>query len=71
MSEIFKKKDSFNQEKFFIRVSEASKLFSISQSHLWSLLASGQLNVYKPSPKITLIKVNELIEYIEQSREVI
>uniref|UniRef100_UPI0040489D25 hypothetical protein n=1 Tax=Aliarcobacter sp. TaxID=2321116 RepID=UPI0040489D25 len=58
------------QEKLFVRVAEASKIFSLSQSHLWSLLASGQLKAFKPSPKVTLLKITDLIAYVEKSIEV-
>lgn len=58
------------QEKLFVRIAEASKIFSLSQSHLWSLLASGQLKAFKPSPKVTLLKITDLIAYVEQSIEV-
>jgi hypothetical protein len=56
--------------KLFVRVAVASKIFSLSQSHLWSLISKGILKAYKPSPKVTLLKVSELIEYVEQSMEV-
>lgn len=57
-------------EKFFIRVAEASKIFSLSKSHLWSLISKGELNAFKPSPKVTLLKVTDLIMYVEQSGKV-
>ena len=56
--------------KLFVRVAEASKVFSLSQSHLWSLISKNILKAYKPSPKVTLLKVSELIEYVEQFAEV-
>lgn len=67
--EELKRINSLKQEKLFVRVAEASKIFSLSQSHIWSLLASGQLKAWKPSSKITLLKVTDIITYIEQSGE--
>lgn len=68
--EELRKINYLKQEKLFVRVAEASKIFSLSQSHLWSLLASGQLKAFKPSPKVTLLKITDLIAYVEKSIEV-
>tara|TARA_B100001063_G_scaffold17572_2_gene13515 strand:- start:2069 stop:2269 length:201 start_codon:yes stop_codon:yes gene_type:complete len=51
--------------KIFIRVNEVCELFSISRSHCWNLISTGQLKVFRPSSKVTLIKVDDLISYIE------
>ena len=67
--EELKRINSLKQEKIFVRVAEASKIFSLSQSHIWGLLASKQLKAFKPSPKVTLLKVTDIIMYIEQSGE--
>lgn len=64
--EELKRINSLKQEKIFVRVAEASKIFSLSQSHIWSLLASGQLKAFKPSSKITLLKITDLTSYIER-----
>lgn len=63
--------NSLKQEKIFIRVAEASKIFSLSESHIWGLISKKILKAYKPSPKVTLIKKSQIIEYIEQSVEAI
>lgn len=68
--EELRKINYLKQEKLFVRIAEASKIFSLSQSHLWSLLASGQLKAFKPSPKVTLLKITDLIAYVEKSIEV-
>ncbi|MEV9499958.1 helix-turn-helix transcriptional regulator [Aliarcobacter butzleri] len=65
----FKKINSLRKEKIFIRVAEASKIFSISKSHLWCLVSKNVLKAYKPSPKITLLKTSEIIDYLEQPME--
>lgn len=67
--EELKKIDSLKEERIFVRVSVAAQMFCLSKSHLWSLLASGQLKAFKPSSKITLLKVTDLIMYVEQSME--
>jgi predicted DNA-binding transcriptional regulator AlpA len=65
-----KRNNSLKQEKIFIRVDSAAMAFGLSKSHIWGLLASKQLKAFKPSPKITLLKVTDLIMYIEQSGEI-
>ncbi len=65
----FKEIDFLRKEKIFIRVAEASKIFSISKSHLWCLVSKNVLKAYKPSPKITLLKTSEIIDYLEQPME--
>ena len=57
-------------EKLYIRVDEASRAFGLSKSYIWGLLATKQLKAFKPSPKVTLLKVTDLIMYVEQSGEV-
>ncbi|WP_026804096.1 helix-turn-helix transcriptional regulator [Aliarcobacter lanthieri] len=57
------------EDKIFIRVNEASYLFGLSVSHLWSLIRNGTLKSFKPSEKITLIRVSDLISYIECIKE--
>lgn len=52
-------------KKIFIRVKEACELFSISRSHCWSLISTGKIKVSRPTSKVTLIKVDDLINYIE------
>jgi len=51
--------------KIFIRVNEVCELFSISRSHCWNLISTGKIKVFRPSSKVTLIKVDDLISYIE------
>ncbi|QNK85602.1 helix-turn-helix domain-containing protein [Aliarcobacter cryaerophilus] len=62
--------NSLKQDKIFARVSEAAEIFSLSKSYIWSLLASGQLKFYKISPKITLIKITDMFDFIKKSTEV-
>lgn len=69
LKEELKRNNSITQEKIFVRVAEASRVFGLSKSHIWGLLASGQLKAWKPSSKITLLKVTDIIMYIEQSGE--
>ena len=65
----FKELDSLKKEKIFIRVAEASILVGLSKSHIWNLVSKNVLKAYKPSPKVTLLKKSQLIEYIEKSME--
>ena len=69
LKEELKRNNSLTEEKLYIRVDVASRAFGLSKSHIWGLLASGQLKAFKPSPKITLLKVSDIISYIEQSME--
>lgn len=66
----FKEIDFLKKERIFLRVAEAAEIFSLSKSYIWSLLASGQLKFYKISPKITLIKMTDMFDFIKKSTEV-
>lgn len=65
----FKEIDFLKKEKMYIRVQAASKYFSISKSHLWALVSKNVLKAYRPSPKITLLKTSEIVDYLEQNME--
>ncbi len=58
---------SFNT-KIFIRINSIPELFGISKSHCWSLISKGEIKSFKPSKKVTLIRVNDLVEYIEGTK---
>jgi len=49
----------------FYRISDAANAISVSKSQIWTLIREGIIPVYKISEKITLVKVSELIEYVE------
>lgn len=49
----------------FYRVVEAANLISISVSHMWTLIREEIIPVYKISEKITLVKAQELLDYVE------
>lgn len=53
----------------YIRLNQALEIVPFSKSHLFSIISRGELKVYKPSPKILLIKLDDLISYVEQSME--
>ncbi|MGJ0290563.1 helix-turn-helix domain-containing protein [Aliarcobacter cryaerophilus] len=65
----FKEIDFLKKERIFLRVAEASKMFSISKAHFWALVSKNVLKAYRPSPKITLLKTSEIIDYLEQNME--
>jgi hypothetical protein len=51
----------------YIRPSQA-KLFGLSKSHIWSLIKNKDIPSYLPTPKLRLIKVQDLINYIENTK---
>lgn len=51
----------------YIRPSQA-KLFGLSKSHLLSLIKNKNVPSYLPSPKLRLVKVQDLINYIENTK---
>jgi hypothetical protein len=51
----------------YIRPSQA-KLFGLSKSHMWSLIKNKDIPSYLPTPKLRLIKVQDLINYIENTK---
>ncbi len=55
----------------YVRLNEAIKIVPFSKSHFFSIISKGELKVYRPSPKILLIKLDDLISYVEQSMEVL
>ena len=50
--EELKRINSLKQEKLFVRVAEASKIFSLSQSHIWGLISKNVLKAYKLSNEV-------------------
>ena len=57
-------------KKFFVRVGEACEITGFSASHVWQLIREGKIKSYLPSPKIRLIDVESLIDYIKNNAEV-
>lgn len=52
----------------YVRDKKACEIMGgISRTHFWSLISSGKIKAYKPSAKVTLVKVSDLINYIENS----
>lgn len=51
----------------YIRPSQA-KLFGLSKSHMWSLIKNQDIPSYLPTKKLRLIKVIDLIMYIENTK---
>ncbi len=54
-------------EYHFIRPSQ-SWMFGMSKSHLITLIQNGDVPSYLPTPKLRLIKVQDLISYIENTK---
>lgn len=57
-------------EKLFVRVAEACEITGFSTSHVWQLIREGKIKSYLPSPKVRLIDVESLIDYIKNNAEV-
>jgi len=51
----------------FIRPPQAW-MFGMSKSHLLTLIKNGDVPSYLPTPKLRLIKVQDLISYIENTK---
>lgn len=51
----------------FIRPHQAW-MFGMSKSHLLTLIKNGDVTSYLPTPKLRLIKVQDLISYIENTK---
>ncbi len=54
-------------KKEYIRIKDITNSFGISKSHCWDLIAKGELKAFRPSPKVTLIKVSDMVNYIEKN----
>ena len=61
------KKDKNVLDCKFIRPSD-SWMFGISKSHLFTLIKNNDIPSYLPTPKLRLIKVEDLVNYIEQTK---
>ncbi len=57
-------------EEEFIRPKKASKFSSFSVSHINLLIKEKKIKSYLPSPKVRLIEVKSLIDYIKNNEEV-
>lgn len=57
-------------KKLFVRVSESCEMTGLSISHMWQLIREDKIKSYLPSPKIRLIEVESLIDYIKNNAEV-
>lgn len=57
-------------EKLFVRVGEACEITGFSVSHIWQLIREDKIKSYLPSPKVRLIDVESLIDYIKSNKEV-
>lgn len=49
----------------YVRVRDCAKLLSCSESCVWQLLKRGDLISYKLSPKVTVLKKSEVVEYVQ------
>ena len=65
MSDNINKKNKESSKCIFIRPSDSWK-FGISKSHLNSLIKNKDIPSYLPTPKLRLVKVEDLINYIEK-----
>jgi excisionase family DNA binding protein len=52
-------------EKTFLKVKEATKLYSIGRDTLYNAIKKGELKAYKPNCRDYLIKVTELEAWIQ------
>lgn len=57
-------------EKLFVRVGEACEITGFSVSHMRQLIREDKIKSYLPSPKVRLIEVESLIDYIKSNVEV-
>jgi len=56
------------EKRFFCRINKIPAEFGMSRSHVLTLIREGILPSYLPSPKIRLVKISDLFEYIENSK---
>jgi len=52
-------------EKTFLKVKEATKLYSIGRDTLYNAIKKGELKAYKPNGRDFLLKVIEIEQWIE------
>lgn len=54
-----------------LRVNQVAKLYGISTSTVWRLVANGKLKTIKPTPNITLFNADEVNAFFSTDRRVI
>mgnify|MGYP002201893176 CR=1 FL=1 len=60
-----------NHKAVMLRVNQVAKLYGISTSTVWRLVANGKLKTIKPTANITLFNADEVNAFFSTDRRVI